>query len=124
MVGELTVNVDDSGAEVFIDASSEGISPLSGPVYVAPGSHTVEARKGGKTVSAQINAVAGRQQNATLTFQPKAAPPKAAPLPVPPPSEEPATPPPPPPEEPSAPAGIERRGASRSSRGSSVRPWA
>ncbi|MET0792690.1 MAG: hypothetical protein ABW061_14310, partial [Polyangiaceae bacterium] len=31
MVAEVTVNVDEGGAEVFIDSSSEGVSPLQGP---------------------------------------------------------------------------------------------
>ena len=71
MVAEVTVNVDEGGAEVFVDSSSEGVSPLSGAVYVAPGSHSIEARKGGKSSATQINAVAGRQLTANLDFAPK-----------------------------------------------------
>ncbi|MES1178844.1 MAG: hypothetical protein ABUL62_31275 [Myxococcales bacterium] len=71
MVAEVTVNVDEGGAEVFVDSSSEGVSPLAGSVYVTPGSHSIEARKGGKSAATQINANAGRQLTANLTFAPK-----------------------------------------------------
>jgi hypothetical protein len=71
MVAEVTVNVDEGGAEVFVDSSSEGVSPLAGSVYVTPGSHTIEARKGGKSAAMQLNANAGRQLTANLTFAPK-----------------------------------------------------
>ncbi len=80
MVAEVTVNVDEGGAEVFVDTSSEGISPLPGPLYVTPGSHSVEARKGGKSAATQINASAGRQLTATLNFATKPAP-VVAPIP-------------------------------------------
>ena len=71
MVAEVTVNVDEGGAEVFVDSSSEGVSPLAGSVYVTPGSHTIEARKGGKSAATQLNANAGRQLTANLNFAAK-----------------------------------------------------
>ncbi len=74
MVAEVSVNVDESGAEVFVDNSSEGISPLAGPVYVTPGSHSFEARKGGKSASQQLSTSAGRQVTANLNFAAKPAP--------------------------------------------------
>jgi hypothetical protein len=73
-VALLDVNVDENGAEIFVDGSPEGISPLSGPLYVTPGTHAVEARKGGKTRTQQVNASAGRQFMADLSFAAKPLP--------------------------------------------------
>ena len=70
-VALLDVNVDESGAEIYVDGSLEGISPLPGALYVAPGTHTVEARKGGRTKTQQVNTSAGRQFMADLSFAPK-----------------------------------------------------
>ena len=83
MVALLDVNVDEDGAEISVDGTAEGVSPLPGPIYVNPGTHSVEARKGGKTRTQQINANAGRQYSADLKFAPKPQPtPAAAPPPV------------------------------------------
>ena len=79
MVAEVDVNVDENAAEIYLDSSLEGVSPLPGSLYVNPGAHTVEARKGGKTTSTQLNAIAGRQLSANLNFTTKPAP-VAAPL--------------------------------------------
>ncbi|HKO47759.1 MAG TPA: hypothetical protein VJV79_08550 [Polyangiaceae bacterium] len=73
-VALLDVNVDEGGAEIYVDGSLEGVSPLPGPLYVAPGAHNVEARKGGKTRVQQVNASAGRQFMADLSFAPKTLP--------------------------------------------------
>jgi hypothetical protein len=73
-VALLDVNVDEGGAEIYVDGSLEGVSPLPGPLYVNPGVHSVEARKGGKTRTQQINASAGRQFMADLSFAPKVLP--------------------------------------------------
>ncbi|HEX2673180.1 MAG TPA: hypothetical protein VHM25_20005 [Polyangiaceae bacterium] len=108
-VALLDVNVDESGTEIYVDGNLEGISPLPGALYVTPGPHTVEARKGGKTKTQAINASAGRQFLAELSFAPKTLPAqpavaatnananKGAPS-----TEEPA--PPPEPEQPAAPS--------------------
>src|SRR4051812_13932908 len=74
-VALLDVNVDESGAEIYVDGSLEGSSPLPGPLYVNPGTHTVEARKGGKTRTQQLNTNAGRQYSAELNFTAKTAAP-------------------------------------------------
>jgi hypothetical protein len=84
IVAEVTVNVDEGGAEVFVDGASEGVSPLAGALYVAPGSHTIEARKGSKSAATQINASAGRQLTANLSFAPKPAAVPAPDAPAPP----------------------------------------
>ncbi|HET7545177.1 MAG TPA: hypothetical protein VFK05_35170 [Polyangiaceae bacterium] len=73
-VALLDVNVDESGAEIFVDGSLEGVSPLPAPLYVSPGAHNVEARKGGKTKTQQVNTTAGRQFMADLSFAPKVVP--------------------------------------------------
>jgi tetratricopeptide (TPR) repeat protein len=75
-VAEVEVTVADRGAEVYVDGTLEGNSPLPGPVYLTPGSHTIEARKDGKTASADVNAIAGRHLDTELELTPK------APLPV------------------------------------------
>jgi hypothetical protein len=77
-VALLDVNVDESGAEIYVDGSLEGISPLPGALYVSPGPHSVEARKGGKTKTQQVNTSAGRQFMADLSFAPKTVPAVAA----------------------------------------------
>ncbi|HYQ02326.1 MAG TPA: hypothetical protein VER96_26820 [Polyangiaceae bacterium] len=107
-VALLDVNVDESGAEIYVDGSLEGISPLPGALYVAPGVHTVEARKGGKTKAQQVNTSAGRQFMADLSFAPKSLPAEpavaaASPNKNAPPREE--APPPPEPEQPHTSAG-------------------
>lgn len=79
LVAEVTVNVDEGGAEVFVDSSSEGVSPLAGALFVMPGTHTIEAKKAGKTATLQLNANAGRQLTANLSLAPKLAAPPASP---------------------------------------------
>jgi len=76
-VSLLDVNVDEGGAEIYVDGSLEGISPLPGPLYVTPGAHSVEARKAGKTRAQQVNTSAGRQFMADLSFSAKTLPPAA-----------------------------------------------
>lgn len=80
-VALLDVNVDESGTEIYVDGSLDGVSPLPGPLYITPGPHSIEARKGGKSKTQQVNATAGRQFMAELSFAPKtlpAVPPVAA----------------------------------------------
>ncbi|MEI9948645.1 MAG: hypothetical protein WDO74_06575 [Pseudomonadota bacterium] len=74
VVALLDVNVDENGAEIYVDGSLEGVSPLPGALYVSPGAHNVEARKGGKTRAQQVNTSAGRQYMAELSFAPKTVP--------------------------------------------------
>jgi hypothetical protein len=78
-VAELDVKVAERGAEIYVDGSLQGNSPLPGALYVAPGSHTVEARKDGRTASTQINALAGKHLEAELEFAPAKPVPSAAP---------------------------------------------
>src|SRR6478735_9185620 len=105
-VALLDVSVDESGAEIYVDGSLEGISPLPGALYVAPGTHNIEARQGGKSKAQQVNTSAGRQFMAELNFSgktlpvepvaaaattPKSAPPREEPAPAPEPTAPAAT---------------------------------
>src|SRR5882724_1476032 len=80
-VAEVEVSVDESAAEVYVDGTLAGVTPLPGPLYMAPGSHSVEARKNGQSNATQISASAGKQLQASLTLTPKPAP-VAAPVPA------------------------------------------
>jgi hypothetical protein len=78
VVAEVTVNVDEEGANVAVDGTSEGQSPLPGPVYLAPGSHTITAKKEARDVAVQLNAVAGQTSSTNLRFKKAGATPPAA----------------------------------------------
>ncbi|MEB2325002.1 MAG: hypothetical protein OZ921_20980 [Sorangiineae bacterium] len=65
---EVKISVDAPGAELFVDGQSEGFAPLSDPIYLMPGSHTIEARKGGKTASKAVNATAGTLSSVSLSL--------------------------------------------------------
>ena len=58
-VGEITLNVDTDGAEIYVDGQPEGRSPLAGPIYLEPGQHAIEARREGKVGTANVTAKAG-----------------------------------------------------------------
>lgn len=66
LVAEVAVDVDANGAEVYIDGDLEGQAPLPGPVFLAPGSHELNAKKEGKTAKTQVSAVAGQSSSVTL----------------------------------------------------------
>jgi hypothetical protein len=68
-VMEVPVEVDVAGAEVFVDQTLEGTSPLPGPLYLSPGKHTILARKEGREDRVEVDAVAG--QSAAVTLRPK-----------------------------------------------------
>ncbi|HEY1533596.1 MAG TPA: hypothetical protein VGF76_06245 [Polyangiaceae bacterium] len=73
-VAEVEVTVDDSGADVFVDGTLAGVTPLPGPLYMAVGTHSVEARKNGQSTATQVTASAGKQLKASLSLAPKVAP--------------------------------------------------
>jgi hypothetical protein len=70
-VMEVPVEVDVAGAEVFVDQTLEGTSPLPGPLYLSPGKHVLLARKEGREDRLEVDAVAG--QTAAVTLRPKRA---------------------------------------------------
>ncbi len=74
VVAEVEVTVDTDGAEVYVDGTLEALSPLPGPVYLTAGTHSVEARKDGKSSATQVSAAAGKQLKASVSLAQKAAP--------------------------------------------------
>ena len=80
-----------AGAEVFIDGESVGQAPIADPVDVLPGTHSVEARMGGKSTSTSVSVLVSRLAATTLSFDGAPAPPPPAPAPA---AEPPATAPP------------------------------
>jgi hypothetical protein len=66
LVAEVALDVDTNAAEVYIDGDLEGTTPLPGPIYLAPGSHELQARKDGKTTSGKVTAAAGQSTSMTL----------------------------------------------------------
>ena len=84
--GSLRVSVDRSGAEVHIDGRSVGISPLPGPIQLAPGLHRVVARLSGfMDWQADANVGEGLETVVAITMRPAAAVSPGVPVPVPPP---------------------------------------
>jgi hypothetical protein len=78
LVGEVLLSVDATGAEVYVDGDLEGQTPLGGSIFLAPGSHEIQAKKEGKSASTTVNAAAGQSGNVNLKLSaPKAAVPVA-----------------------------------------------
>jgi tetratricopeptide (TPR) repeat protein len=78
VVGEVSLSVDEEGAAIAVDGSSEGQSPLPGPLYLMPGSHTITAKKDSRDTAVQVTANAGQTTSASLRFKKGSAPPAAA----------------------------------------------
>lgn len=74
LVAEVLLSVDTTGAEIYVDGDLEGQAPLPGSVYLAPGSHEIQARKDGKSASSQMNAAAGQSSSITLKLAAPSAP--------------------------------------------------
>jgi hypothetical protein len=70
-VGEVALSVDPSGAEVLVDGNDKGVAPLADPLYLLPGSHTIEARSGDRHASKSITLGAG--QSVTVQLQARSA---------------------------------------------------
>src|SRR6266566_622031 len=84
-----------TGAEVMVDGEAIGQAPLPEAVDALPGTHTVEAKLGGRSASMSVSVQVGKSTNATLSLEGGAA---APPAPVPPPTSAPLPPAPPPAE--------------------------
>jgi hypothetical protein len=99
LVGEVALEVEPSGAEVLVDGESIGASPLPTPIFLAPGSHRILARKDGKTSSLELSVAAGQTTRSSLKLSaasPTPAPAsRAEPSPTPAPESEPSPPEPP-----------------------------
>lgn len=76
-VAELTVTTD-AEAEVLVDGASQGTAPLVGSLFLDPGAHTLQAKKGDKVVTQNVTAKAGETREVKLKLTPEAAPVAAA----------------------------------------------
>ncbi len=77
-IAEVTV-LAKAGAEIFVDGGGEGRAPLDHPVYLAPGSHRIEARLAGAIDTASPSFTAG-QSTVVAVGVPQPAPVVAAPI--------------------------------------------
>jgi hypothetical protein len=66
--GEVVVKLDDEGVQILLDGKEQGLTPLDGPLYVTPGSHTLDGKRGTATASAAFDAVAGQSQQVALSM--------------------------------------------------------
>lgn len=81
-LGRVQVRVDAPDAEILIDESRMGVSPLPEAIDVSPGNHLVEARLGARTLTRSVNAPAGHIVPVDMRFgivQPPTAPPPTSP---------------------------------------------
>ncbi len=93
-LGRLEVSAP-TAAEISVDGAVAGNAPLSDPVDVEPGTHTVKARMTDGTVDTRsVSASAGEKVKVTFTTA-APPPPVVAPVPTPAPTQEPAPTPPP-----------------------------
>lgn len=77
----LTVNAP--GAEVVIDGAALGKAPLTAPLFLDPGAHTLEAKLDGYTTAREtINATPGAERDVTLTLKKPVVTPPAPPQPM------------------------------------------
>lgn len=68
-VAELSIRVNKSGAEVFLDGRSIGHAPLAASVFVEPGDRKVEARFGDAMARNTVSAKGGGTHEVALTFE-------------------------------------------------------
>jgi len=85
-IGTVKVTSDRVGARVLVDGEEYGVTPLEDPLYLKPGSYTIEARLGEDTRTESVAARAGAETTIELAFEgaddeerPAAAAPEAAP---------------------------------------------
>lgn len=88
-VAEVQLTVNEAGAEVLVDGETVGKAPLAGALYLRPGPHTIEARKGDHVARITHDAQAGQSANVPLTLAaPRPPQPKPQPAPADPSPEE------------------------------------
>lgn len=82
LIGELTISVNEGGAELFIDNSPVGISPLNGPVRVSAGRIKVTAIKTGRQLyERHLDVAPGEHKEVELVLAPiREETPETAPL--------------------------------------------
>lgn len=73
-VAEVRLDVDTEGAEVSVDGEAKGKSPLSDPLYLMPGTHSIEARAGDQSGRTSLTVTAGQSTTSQIRLsQPSAA---------------------------------------------------
>jgi hypothetical protein len=75
-VGTLLVRVDRAGSKILVDTKEVGTSPLSSPLFLEPGVHTIQGEDGSDRVARTVSVEAGATQSLGLDFG-KSAPPPA-----------------------------------------------
>jgi hypothetical protein len=68
-LGRVQIAVNVAGATILVDNEQVGESPLAEPVDVAPGSHTVQARLGSRTQTAEVSVGAGKHATTSLELK-------------------------------------------------------
>jgi hypothetical protein len=68
-VGSLSIAVSKPGAEVILDGTLIGRSPLLETLFVEPGSHHLHAALGRERASQRVDAAKGSSHTVTLTLQ-------------------------------------------------------
>jgi len=68
-IGTVKVTSDRAGAKVLVDGEQYGVTPLEDPLYLKPGSYTIEARFGEDTRSESVAARAGAEASVELAFE-------------------------------------------------------
>ncbi|MEY4545127.1 MAG: hypothetical protein RL685_1322 [Pseudomonadota bacterium] len=67
-VGEVSIEVNTTGALINVDGTDVGKSPLPYAQYMMPGRHTVRATKGGLSADESLDAIAGQRMYVTLAL--------------------------------------------------------
>jgi PEGA domain len=68
-IGRIQISVNATGAEVIVDNESVGTAPLPEAVDVAPGTHSVEAKMGGRTATSSVTVTAGKVATTSLSLE-------------------------------------------------------
>ena len=70
-IATIQVRVNIEGADVLVDGRSAGTAPLSTPIFLDPGKHTIEARQDGyPTTRVSVDASAGLSKEVALLLTP------------------------------------------------------
>jgi tetratricopeptide (TPR) repeat protein len=93
--GLVIVSVDSPGADVSIDGTTIGKTPLLDPVFVKPGKHTVFVSLQGKTAVSSVEVKTGVSTGVSLSLGVTAPPTSPEPTPPPTPTPPPVNPTPP-----------------------------
>jgi len=64
-IAEITVTTD-ADADVSVDGTLQGLAPLPGPLYLEPGMHTLQAKKGERVGTQSLSAKAGESREIRL----------------------------------------------------------